>query len=51
MATWTTEFPGAMTVCDRHGCQAPWFCDGAFQGLVERSLEIPGTLPHFIREG
>jgi transcriptional regulator with PAS, ATPase and Fis domain len=112
MSNWTTEFPGAVTVCDRDGVitemndrsakafeadggralvgtnllachpepsrsmvadllanprvnaytiekrgvrkliyQAPWFRDGAFQGLVELSLEIPASLPHFVREG
>ena len=111
MTTWSTEFPGAVTVCDRHGVitemndrsaktfeadggralvgtslldchpepsrskvadllanprvnaytiekrgvrkfiyQAPWFLDGAFQGLVELSLEIPESMPHFVRE-
>ena len=110
--TWIAEFPGAVTVCDRHGVitemnsksaaafeadggralvgsnlldchpepsrgkvadllahprvnaytiekrgvrkliyQAPWYRDGAFQGLVELSLEIPPTMPHFVREG
>jgi transcriptional regulator with PAS, ATPase and Fis domain len=112
MSNWTTEFPGAVTVCDRNGVitemndksartfeadggralvggnlldchpepsrsmvaellahprvnaytiekrgvrkliyQAPWFRDGAFQGLVELSLEIPESMPHFVREG
>ena len=31
--------------------QAPWFRDGAFEGLVELSLEIPAAMPHFVREG
>jgi hypothetical protein len=31
--------------------QAPWYRDGAYQGLVELSLEIPATMPHFVREG
>ena len=112
MSTWTTEFPGAVTVCDRDGVitemndrsaktfeadggraligtnlltchpepsrsmvadllanprvnaytvekrgmrkliyQAPWFRDGVFQGLVELSLEIPESMPHFVRAG
>lgn len=112
MSHWTTEFPGAVTVCDRTGVitemnersaktfeadggralvgtnllachpepsrakvadllahprvnaytiekrgvrkliyQAPWYRDGAFQGLVELSLEIPASMPHFVREG
>ena len=112
MSTWTTEFPGAVTVCDSTGVitemndrsaatfeadggralvganlldchpepsrslvadllanprvnaytiekrgmrkliyQAPWYRDGAYQGLVELSLEIPESMPHFVREG
>ncbi len=112
MSTWTIEFPGAVTVCDRDGVitemndrsaktfeadggraligtnlltchpepsrstvadllanprvnaytvekrgvrkliyQAPWFRDGVFQGLVELSLEIPESMPHFVRAG
>jgi len=112
MTDWTREFPGAVTVCDRHGVitqmneksakafeadggrallgtnllachpepsrsqvadllanprvnaytiekrgvrkliyQAPWYRDGAYQGLVELSLEIPVSMPHFVREG
>ena len=31
--------------------QAPRFRDGAFQGLVELSLEIPESMPHFVRDG
>jgi len=112
MTTWIREFPGAVTVCDRHGVitamndrsakafeadggralvgtnllachpepsrskvadllanprvnaytiekrgvrkliyQAPWYRDGVCQGLVELSLEIPASMPHFVREG
>ena len=51
MTDWTKEFPGAVMVCDRSGYQAPWFHDGVFQGLVELSLEIPESMPHFVREG
>ena len=112
MTDWTKEFPGAVTVCDRHGVitemndrsaatfeadggralvgtnlldchpepsrslvadllanprvnaytiekrgvrkliyQAPWYRDSAYQGLVELSLEIPESMPHFVREG
>jgi transcriptional regulator with PAS, ATPase and Fis domain len=29
--------------------QSPWYRDGKFAGLVELSLEIPFTLPHFVR--
>jgi transcriptional regulator with PAS, ATPase and Fis domain len=110
--SWSDEFPGAVTVCDRNGViiemneksaktfeadggraligtnllechpepsrskvvdllanprvnaytiekrgahkliyQAPWFQDGAYKGLVELSLEIPESMPHFIRAG
>ncbi|MCX6550191.1 MAG: diguanylate cyclase [Acidobacteria bacterium] len=31
--------------------QAPWYRDGVFQGLVELVLEIPESMPHFVREG
>ena len=109
---WVAAFPGAVTVCDRHGViiemnarsaaafaddgglalvgsnlldchpepsrttvadllanprvnaytiekrgvrkliyQAPWFDGGAFGGLVELSLEVPSTMPHFVRQG
>ncbi|MEW5900579.1 MAG: diguanylate cyclase [Acidobacteriota bacterium] len=29
--------------------QAPWYRKGRYAGLVELVLEIPDTLPHFIR--
>ncbi len=29
--------------------QAPWYQDGEYRGFVELALEIPATLPHFIR--
>ncbi len=31
--------------------QAPWFSGGDYRGFVEISIEIPGTLPHFVRAG
>lgn len=31
--------------------QSPWYKDGQFAGMVELSLEIPDTMPHFVREG
>ncbi len=31
--------------------QAPWFEAGEFRGLVELSLEVPETMPHFVRKG
>lgn len=31
--------------------QAPWYEGGTFAGIVELSLEIPATMPHFVRQG
>ncbi|MBI5836802.1 MAG: hypothetical protein HZB25_06135 [Candidatus Eisenbacteria bacterium] len=31
--------------------QAPWFRGGVRAGIVELALEIPGSLPHFVRGG
>lgn len=30
--------------------QSPWYRDGRFAGFVEISFEVPGEIPHFIRE-
>ena len=30
--------------------QAAWTSDGEVRGLVELSLEIPGEMPHFVRD-
>ncbi len=30
--------------------QSPWYKDGEFAGLVELSLELPESLPHFRRD-
>jgi hypothetical protein len=30
--------------------QAPWYRDGEFAGLVEFVLEIPQSMPHFLRD-
>ena len=30
--------------------QTPWYENGVFGGLVEISLVIPGTMPHFVRK-
>jgi transcriptional regulator with PAS, ATPase and Fis domain len=30
--------------------QSPWYRDGRFAGFVEISFEVPGDIPHFIRE-
>lgn len=30
--------------------QAPWYRDGVYCGYVELSLEIPGEMPHFVRD-
>jgi PAS domain-containing protein len=29
---------------------APWYRGGAYAGLVELALEIPASMPHFVRE-
>lgn len=29
--------------------QSPWFRDGIYMGFVELSLELPGEVPHFVR--
>lgn len=31
--------------------QGPWFREGVYAGLVELVLEIPDSIPHFIRKG
>lgn len=31
--------------------QTPFFRDGVFAGVVEIVLELPASLPHFVREG
>ncbi|MBC7264824.1 MAG: PAS domain-containing protein [Chloroflexi bacterium] len=30
--------------------QAPWYKDGVYCGYAELSLEIPGEMPHFVRD-
>jgi hypothetical protein len=30
--------------------QSPWYRDGQFAGLLEISLELPASLPHFKRD-
>jgi transcriptional regulator with PAS, ATPase and Fis domain len=30
--------------------QIPWYKDGVFSGVVELSLVLPHTLPHFVRD-
>jgi transcriptional regulator with PAS, ATPase and Fis domain len=30
--------------------QAPWHESGRFKGFVELSLELPGNIPHFVRD-
>jgi transcriptional regulator with PAS, ATPase and Fis domain len=30
-------------------CQAPWYDDGQYAGIVEVSLEVPSDMPHFVR--
>lgn len=31
--------------------QSPWYEGGEYRGFVELSLELPETMPHFVREG
>ena len=31
--------------------QAPWYIDGKYAGFVELALDIPETMPHFVRKG
>jgi hypothetical protein len=31
-------------------CQSPWYKEGEFAGLVELSIELPETVPHFRRD-
>ena len=31
--------------------QAPWYTDGNLAGFVELGLDIPETMPHFVRRG
>lgn len=30
--------------------QSPWFSDGQYSGFVELSVEIPFSMPHFVRK-
>jgi DUF438 domain-containing protein len=30
--------------------QSPWYQDGQFAGLLEISIELPASLPHFRRD-
>jgi hypothetical protein len=30
--------------------QAPWFEGGTYRGLIELSLPLPETIPHFVRD-
>ena len=30
--------------------QLPWYRDGDFAGVVELSFELPGDVPHFVRD-
>jgi hypothetical protein len=31
--------------------QVPWTVDGVYAGFVELGLDIPDTMPHFVRKG
>ena len=30
--------------------QSPWYRDGQFSGIVELSIVLPDTIPHFVRD-
>lgn len=30
--------------------QSPWYRSGEYAGLVEISMELPGEMPHFVRD-
>lgn len=30
--------------------QSPWYMDGQYRGFVELALELPGVVPHFVRD-
>ncbi|MEW6367934.1 MAG: diguanylate cyclase [Acidobacteriota bacterium] len=41
---------------EKHGVrkliyQGPWYQEGRYAGLVELSIELPQSVPHFVREG
>ena len=44
--TYTIEKAGVRKLI--HQC--PWFKEGEFAGLVELSLVIPASMPHFVRK-
>jgi DUF438 domain-containing protein len=40
---------------EKHGIkkliyQSPWYEDGQYRGFVELALELPGVMPHFVRD-
>lgn len=45
-STYTTEKGGRRRLIH----QAPWFRDGRYAGFVEIVLELPETMPHFVRD-
>jgi len=45
MTDWTKQFPGAVTACDRHGAITQ------MNDTSAATLEIPESMPHFVREG
>jgi len=51
----TNPHPNVYTI-EKHGkkkmiYQAPWFHNGTFAGLVELALDLPESIPHFVRQG
>ncbi len=44
-----------MYTIEKHGkktliYQAPWYRDGEYSGFMEIMMDIPGDMPHFVRE-
>ncbi len=31
-------------------CQAPWYVKGDYRGFVEIAIELPASMPHFVRD-
>jgi PAS domain-containing protein len=52
-ALMASRTPNAYTI-EKNGIrkliyQTPWFRDGVYHGFIELALEIPRTMPHFVR--
>ena len=49
-----TQLPNTYTI-EKNGIkkmihQSPWFSGGQYSGFVELSVEIPSSMPHFVRK-